>query len=82
MKTHETNQLDATSSELRLKLGESTELSGADGSEVILHLSKRSLAYKSSNLPNRLSEPTPARYSYSRGARRGRPSCRRRNRGT
>jgi hypothetical protein len=32
----ETNQLDTTSSKLRFELGESTELSGANGSEVIL----------------------------------------------
>lgn len=36
MSTHKSDQLDTTSSELRLKLGESTELSGANGSEVIL----------------------------------------------
>ena len=34
--THETDQLDATSSELGLKLGESTKLSSADRGEVIL----------------------------------------------
>lgn len=34
--THKSNQLDTTSSELRLKLGESTELGGANGGEVIL----------------------------------------------
>jgi hypothetical protein len=34
--TYETDQLDATSSELGLELSESTELSGANGSEVIL----------------------------------------------
>jgi hypothetical protein len=41
--TYETDQLDATSSELGLELGESTELSGANGSEVILN--KTPLAY-------------------------------------
>jgi hypothetical protein len=33
--TYQTNELDTTSSELGLELGESTELSGTDGSEVI-----------------------------------------------
>jgi hypothetical protein len=33
--TYQANELDATSSELGLELGESTELSGTDGSEVI-----------------------------------------------
>ena len=33
----QTDELDTTSSELRLELGESTKLGGADGSEVILY---------------------------------------------
>jgi hypothetical protein len=33
--THQTNELDTTSSELGLELGESTELSGTDGGEII-----------------------------------------------
>lgn len=34
--THQTDELDTTSSELRLELGEGTELGGTDGGEVIL----------------------------------------------
>lgn len=36
LSTYQTDQLNATGSELGLELGEGTELSGANGGEVIL----------------------------------------------